>query len=106
MNLAKCFQRQGAEISPVREVPFPFRAKLNQISLMITFKSKQILRKVQGPSDCVNRLVIVRKPNNEITLCMDPKYLNMAIKREHCLMSTFEQITFKLVGSKYFSTVK
>lgn len=90
-------------VSPVRKVPLPLMNQLKQtINDLI---NKKILEKVEGPSDWVNPLVIVKKPNNQLRLCMDPKYLNLAIKREHFLIPTFEEISAKLVGAKYFSTL-
>lgn len=36
---------------------------------------------------------------------MDPKYLKEAIKRKHCAIETFEQISAKLNGAKLVSTL-
>lgn len=90
-------------VSPVRKVPLPIMDNLkNTINDLV---NKNILRQVEGPSDWVNPLVIVKKPNNQLRLCMDPKYLNAAIKREHCVIPTFNEIAAKLVGAKVFSTL-
>lgn len=90
-------------ISPVRKVPLPLMDKLKEA--VDDLVSQKILEKVEGPSDWVNPLVIVKKPNNQLRLCMDPKYLNLAIKREHCVIPTFEEISAKLTGAKLFSTL-
>ena len=42
-----------------------------------------IIAPVEGHSDRVNSLVIREKPNGSLRICLDPKDLNKAIKREH-----------------------
>ena len=36
-------------------------------------------------------------------MCLDPRLLNAAIKREHYQLPTIEDITTRLSGAKYFS---
>lgn len=74
-------------ISPIRKVPLPLLDQLK--STIEELESKQILAKVTGPSDWVHPLVLVKKPNGELRICMDPKHLNAALKREHCAIDTF-----------------
>lgn len=50
-------------------------------------------------------MVIVRKPNNDIRICIDYKDLNKAIKREHFHVPSLEELTYELSGAKYFSTL-
>ena len=37
-------------------------------------------------------MVCVSKPNGKIRMCMDPRDLNLAIKREHYHMKTIEDV--------------
>lgn len=53
----------------------------------------------------MNALVITRKPNGSLRICLDPKNLNNNIKREYCLIPTLDEITAKLTGAKVFSTL-
>ncbi|GFT64889.1 transposon Tf2-9 polyprotein [Nephila pilipes] len=46
-------------------------------------KKVGIVSKVNEPTDWVKNLVIVEKPNGSMRLCLDPRYLNEVIKREH-----------------------
>ena len=62
-----------------------------------------IIAKVTEPSDWVDSLVIREKPNGTLRLCLDPKDLNEAIKRDHYPTPTLEEITPKLTGAKLFS---
>lgn len=64
-----------------------------------------IIAKVSGPTDWVNSMTVVRKPNGDLRICLDPRDLNKAIKREHFNLPTLDEITVKLAGAKYFSTV-
>lgn len=97
--------RENAQpvICPIRKVPLPLIDQLKET--IDDLEKKKILAKVEGPSDWVHPLVLVRKPNGKIRICMDPKYLNEAIKREYCSTETFEEIASKLVNANYFSTL-
>lgn len=93
------------EVSPVvhapRKVPIELKDKLQaELSEM---ESQDIIAKVTQPTDWVNSLVIREKENGRLRLCLDPKDLNKAIKREHHPIPTLEEITPKLAGAKLFS---
>ena len=61
------------------------------------------LAKVNEPTDWVNSMVMTEKKNCDVRICIDPKDLNMAIKREHFQIPTKEEILGELAGAKYFS---
>ncbi|XP_059061148.1 uncharacterized protein K02A2.6-like, partial [Achroia grisella] len=67
--------------------------------------SQRIIAKVDGPSDWVNSITIVKKANGDLRICLDPKELNMAIKREYFRLPTLDEIVSKLSGARYFSTL-
>ena len=46
-----------------------------------------------------------KKPNGKLRICLDPKDLDKAIKREHHVTPTLEEIMPQLNGAKYFSTL-
>ena len=68
-----------------------------------------IIEKVNQPTDWVSSVLVVSKPSTEadgeskIRICLDPRDLNVAIKREHFRMPTIEQIASRLNGAKVFS---
>ena len=68
---------------------------------------KDIIAKIQEgePTAWVNSLVYKRKSNKKLRLCLDPKDLNAAIRREHHVTPTLEEILPKLSGAKVFSIV-
>ena len=70
-------------------------------------ESKGIIMKLkEGESTAwVNSLVYRRKPNGQLRIRLDPKDLNKAIRREHHVIPTLEEILPKLAGAKFFSIV-
>lgn len=84
-----------------RKVPIAIQNKLKNKLKML--EKNKIIAKVDKPTEWVNPLVIVNKPNGDIRICMDPKDLNNAIKREYFPMPTVDDIVSKLNGAKFFS---
>ena len=58
---------------------------------------------VDEPTDWVNGLVIVKKTNGKLRICLDSRTLNQAIKREHLYLPTAEERFSQMSGAKYFS---
>ena len=57
------------------------------------------------PTALVNSLVIVEKRDGSLRLCLDPRDLNKAIRREHHRIPTAEDTASRLSGKKLFSIV-
>ena len=53
---------------------------------------------VQEPTDWVNSLVAVEKPDNTLRICIDPRDLNKAIKRPHYNLPTTEEILAQMTN--------
>lgn len=60
---------------------------------------------MQGPTDWVHSLTVVKKPNGDLNLCLGVGDMNRAIKRKYFKLPTFEEITANLIGATYFSTL-
>ena len=84
-----------------RRVPIQLKDKLQ--AELREMESQDIIARVTRPTDWVNSLVIREKENGRLRLCLDPKDLNKAIKREHHPTPNLEQVTSKLAGAKLFS---
>ena len=54
-------------------------------------------------TDWVNSPVVVEKSSGSLRLCLDPKDLNKAIKREHYKIPTIQEISSELAGKSVFS---
>ena len=88
-------------VHPPRKVPASLREKLkNELDDM---EKNEIIAKVDEPTEWVNSLVIVEKPDGKLRLCLDPRNLNKAIKREHYQLPTFDEISTRISGATLFS---
>lgn len=62
-----------------------------------------IISVVDYPTDWVNNMQLVEKPDGSLRICLDPKPLNACIKREHFLIPTAEDIIGRLSGKSIFT---
>jgi len=69
-------------------------------------ESLQILTPVTEPTPWVSSLVIVKKPNGSIRVCIDPKDLHEALKRSHYPLPTTDDILPEIHRAKIFSTLE
>jgi len=63
-------------------------------------EKRGVIRKVEEPTDWVNSMAIVEKPEGRLRICLDPRRLNNAIKREHFQLPTIEGITTCMANAK------
>ena len=90
-------------IHPPRRVPYGLLEKL-KLKLQEP-EEKDVIQKVDIPTPWVNSLVIVEKRDGSSRLCLDPRDLNEAIRREHHGILIAEDIASRLSGKKVFSIV-
>ena len=88
-------------IHPPRRVPYSLLEKLKQ--KLQELEEKDVIRKVDRSTPWVNSLVIVEKRDESLRLCLDPRDLNKAIRREQHRIPTAEDIASRLSGKKVFS---
>lgn len=62
-----------------------------------------IREKIDEPTAWVNPIVIMKKINNDIRICLYPLYLNEPQMRQHCKLPTFEEWTTHLKEAQVFS---
>jgi len=62
-----------------------------------------VIVRQEEPTDWVNSLVVVQKPNGAVRLCIDPRDLNAAMKRSHYPMKTVDEVASRLQGANTFS---
>ena len=93
------------DVEPVihapRRVPNTLREKLKkelERQVKLGYITKQ-----EEPTDWVNSIVIVEKASGDIRICIDPKDLNKALKREHYQLPTKEEILCDMAGAKFFT---
>lgn len=62
------------------------------------------LAKVEKPTEWVNSMVVSLR-NGNVRICLDPKDLNKAVKREHYPMRTIDDVTSQIPNAKVFSVL-
>ena len=94
-------------VHPPRRLPVAITERVQRKLEEMT--TDGIIEKVNQPTDWVSSMLVVSKPSTEadgeskIRICLDPRDLNVAIKREHFPMPTIEEIATRLNGAKVFS---
>ena len=82
-------------------MPFALRHKLKaELERLV---SLNIIEKVDHPTDWDNSIVLPEKSDGSIRICLDPKDLNKAIKREFTQLPTPEDIMSMMAGETRFS---
>lgn len=90
-------------VQPARRVPLALREPLKtELQRMV---KHGIIEKVDEPTDWVSPLVIVRKKDGTLRVCLDPRRINWQLKREHYQLSRREDIEAELRGAQFFTTL-
>ena len=90
-------------INPMRRVPHSVVEPLKEE--LKAMEAKGVIKRVQEPTAWESSLVVTRKSNGNLRVCIDPKHLNVALERERYPMKTIEDILPKLQKCKVFSVV-
>lgn len=89
------------QVDPPRRVPFKrleaYKAELDRMVRM------NVIQKLEKPTEWLNSVVLVEKPDSTIRVCLDPGPLNKSILRSQYQLPTIEDFRSKLAGAKYFS---
>jgi len=86
-----------------RRVALALQPKIKQLLDQMVENGVVIQRDL--PTDWVSSLVVVQKSSGQLRICLDPRDLNRAIKREHFAIPTFADIAPKLHGKRIFSVI-
>lgn len=90
-------------VNPPRRVPYALRDRLKEA--LDKLVEDDVITQVTEPTEWVNSLVVVEKPNGKLRLCLDPTELNKGIQREHYPMKTIEEVAANLDGAVVFSVL-
>lgn len=90
-------------IHPARRLPVAMHDKVKQE--LERMEAAGIITPVDEPTSWVNSMVVVPKANDKVRICLDPRDLNKAVKREHYQMPTLEEVTSQLSGCQYFTVL-
>ena len=90
-------------VHPPRRVPLSLQDRLKQ--QLVAMEQAGIITPVTEPTKWVNCLLIVKKKNGSLRLCLDPRDLNKAILREHFSIPTLDDIIHSFHGKKFFTVI-
>ncbi|XP_041469952.1 uncharacterized protein K02A2.6-like [Lytechinus variegatus] len=86
---------------PPRTIPHKIRDKVKEE--LARMEELGVIERVDKPTEWVNQMTVVHKPDGRVRICLDPRGLNTAIRREHFPMPTFEQVAARMAGAQVFS---
>ena len=78
-------------ILPARKVPVSIREKFKEE--LQRLESLKVIAPVDEPTEWVSQIVVAVKKSGELRVCIDPKPLNDALKREHYQISVIDRCT-------------
>ena len=84
-----------------RKIPVPQREKV--VEELKRMEKLGVIVCQEELTEWVNSLVVVEKPNGSVRLCIDPRDLNVAMKRSHYPMKTVDEVASRLQGANTFS---
>ena len=90
-------------IQPTHTIPYARRDKLK--TLLDKLEEANVIASVEKPTDWVNNLVIADKKDGSLRVCLDPKPLNQAIKRQRYIIPTPTDVRSRLAGKKVFTVI-
>ncbi|KAK3744055.1 hypothetical protein QZH41_000989 [Actinostola sp. cb2023] len=90
-------------ITPVRRVPTALTAKLK--AELDKYVELGVLAPIEEPTPWVSSLVVATKKSGALRVCIDPRELNKALKRETYQLPILDEILPELAQAKVFSTV-
>ena len=88
-------------IHPPRKIPQALRERVKEE--LDSMEQSGVIEKVHEPTPWVNSMVVNEKRSGKLRICIDPRDLNKAVKREHYQLPTQEEITARLSGATLFS---
>jgi len=88
-------------VATARKIPYAQREKVR--AELGRMEKLEVIVKEDGPTDWVNPIIVVDKPNGKVRICMDPQRLNQALKREYYQIPTMEDISSRMSSAGYYS---
>mgnify|MGYP000621617763 CR=1 FL=1 len=89
-------------VHPPRRVPVALRNQIKEkLDEMV---ASDVITPVTEPTEWVSSMLVIVKPN-KLRLCLDPRDLNKAIRREHYQLATVEEVATRLSQAKKFAVV-
>ncbi|RUS91936.1 hypothetical protein EGW08_000338 [Elysia chlorotica] len=90
-------------IMPNRRVPVAVKDRLKQELDRLT--KLGVITPVTEPTPWVSQIVVTHKKNGQLRICIDPKFLNKALLREHYSMPLLDDVLHELSESRVFTKI-
>ena len=84
-------------------MPITLRPKIQEE--LAHMERLDVIEKVTEPTDWLNSMVTIIKPDGSLHICIDPHHLNEVIQREHYHMQIIEEVTTRISDATYFSVL-
>lgn len=93
-------------VNPVQCAPrnVPIALKSAVKAQLDKYEAEGHITPVTEPTDWISNMVIVSRPQ-KLRICLDPKFLNKALRRSHYIMPTLEDVLYKLPKARLFTLV-
>ena len=85
-------------VEPPRRVRIHVRDQLKK--KLDELEAQGIVSPIVEPTEWVSHPVIVHKASGDIRLCIDPRHLNKAVRREHYPTPTVDEVTARMSNAK------
>ncbi len=86
---------------PARKVPLALDAEVKEE--LNRMEREGVITRVNEPTDWCSPMLVRRKPNGLLRVCMDPRYLNAFLKRATYPLPDVEQVFTQFRGARFFS---
>ena len=86
---------------PMRRIPVAMKQKLK--GELACLRKIRVIKPVNTPTDWVSSLVVVKKSNSKLRMCIDSKPLNKALKHSHHPLPVIDDLLPDLSKAKVFS---
>ena len=86
-----------------RRVPVALKDRLK--ATLDDMVRDDIIEAVEKPTEWISSMVVITKKDSKLRICLDPKDLNRAIRRENYQLPTIEDMATRLHGAKVFTVL-
>ena len=90
-------------ILPARKVPVSVKEKLK--AELQRLQDLEVIAPVNEPTEWVSQFVVAVKKSGELQVCIDPKALNAALKRERYQIPVIDELLPDLAEARVFTKV-
>ena len=95
---------QPFSLGTARNIPLPLHDKVKQE--LDAMEAQGVISKVQQPTPCCAGMVVMKKKNGGVRICIDLKPFNRCVLREHHPLWKIDDILEKLTGATMFSKLR